>query len=1299
MKYKMLILVLISLFGFVPAVSAEGFLPMKNNGPSFPILKQESVQTPHYIPLLENPPQIEVKSEMKENLLIQAQVRDPEYQAFSAFLFYKQSNELGYKMVPMDAGPGVLRQFIARIPKRSIWNSEIEYYIVLSNGKQQVETDTKKLKLEGYRADLDHIPELLITELAIDTKNAGGADGFEFIEIYNTTDRSIDFKDYNIRYRYPKEGPESDLIWKPENEHIIIPSGGSHVFWLKNQVSAELTADDFNQYYRTSLIEGKNLTVIEGTEGMANSRPRAVAISTNTGKDIAVAHYRKNVLQRLSSVLYKYPLNGTTELLNISIGEKKPAPGSVLQAQVPEQKRTTMPDKEKPVIEDLTDRKPVRPAESIELRADIHDRSLVKTAAFYYRTDETKPFKRILAEKDRNDNLYHYIVYSPELIGKDQLEYYVAAGDGTNEAKTPVKMVDIKQTSKSHGLRVNLENRDTLSGVQYLKATSDERTDRIKLWIDGKEQKTEPSMEKEAYFAFDTRKTNLYFKNAVIMGDKVLKIFDDTTHRYRTYSVPLPEPLLQKGKQQQRITIRSGSKVSPFDTAENRDDFLVKNVRLVLSDGTVLRDSRILPNKELFIGDNQRSDKSRQFHFHLPDELFTSRLLELDTAKLSEGVHLIAASDGKEELNLTVRVDNTGPAIKPNITGGQTYKGNVVLQADIYDKWSKIEEVKASLDNEDITLPYHTSSSELAPGKHVLKITAVDLAGNETVTERTFTTEEEHPEQPELAESKAGKDKARVSVRVKDPTRDVMDISFYQGFQYTARDRGSMKVFTHASLTEPPKSFIPPSESLLSNREMEQISAADGKTIQTEHQNLFPYHRFEVEVDPSIDGNDVTEAVWKGSSLPGRKVTMYAWNYRMLQWQAIDSFVAKDKKQFTLKASVTAADYVRHAKMNVIVQDEIPAPKDMYTFVWMSDTQYYAESYPHIFDKQTAWIKNNQKKLNIKYVFHTGDIVDDSAQEKQWKNADRSMRVLDDSGIPYGVLAGNHDVGHKDGSYKAFGKYFGSHRFEGKLHYGESYKNNRGHYDLISSNGNDFIMLYMGWGITDEDIAWLNQVLKKYPDRTAILSFHEYLLVSGNRSPIGEKIFKNVVKPNRNVVAVLSGHYHSAMRKTDALDDDGDGKPDRLVHQMLADYQGGPEGGQGYVRIMQFDQANDQVHVSTYSPHLDDQNYYDTETYGDKDEFSIGMKLKPRTKKVETDYFELNVYTDSLLGKKEKVKSGDTAEFEWENLQPDSIYYWYTIVEDAYNGKTKSPIWKLATKKAKQRPAPDQFDFRHVSNP
>ncbi|MDY7432297.1 metallophosphoesterase [Bacillus sp. V26] len=1265
---------------------------------ALPVIKQEPFQTPHYIPLLENPPQIEVKSEMKGNLIIQAHVRDSEYQSFSAFLFYKQSNELGYKMVPMDPTPGAIRQFLAQIPKRSIWNSELEYYIVFSNGKQRVESETKTLKLDGFQADLAHIPELLITELAVDTKNTGRTDGYEFIEVYNTTDRTIDFKDYHIRYRYPKEGPDSDLIWRPE-QRVVIPSGETCVFWLKPVGHPELTSDDFNRHYQTHLREGENLLVLEGTEGMANTRPRAVAISTNTGKDISVAHYRKHALRRLSSVLYKYPLDGTAELLNISIAEKNPSPGSILQAQVPEQKRKMRLDKEKPVIEDLTDRKPVRPAESIELRADIRDRSLVKTAAFYYRTDENKPFKRIFAEKDRNDHLYHYIVYSPELIGKDQLEYYVVAGDGINEAKTPVKMIDIKQTSKSHGLRMNIENRDTLSGTQFLKATTDGGTDSIKLWIDGKKQLTEPAMEKEVYFAFDTRKTNLYFKNAVTMNGKVLKVFDDTTNKYRTYSVPLPETLLQKGKQLQRITIRSGSKVSPFDTAENRDDFLVKNARLVLSDGTVIRDERISPEKELFIGDNQRSNKSWPFQFHLPDGLFTSQLLKWDTEKLTEGAHHIAVSDGNENLSFVVRVDNSGPHIEPNVTDGQTYKGNLVLQADMFDKWSKIEETEAFLDGDSITLPYHTSTSELSPGKHTLKVSATDLAGNKTVIERTFKTEREHPDQPEIVNSDADTHKAKLSVRVKDPTNDAMDVSFYRGFQYTAQNRNNVKIFKHASLTEPPKSFVPESETPFTNEEMNRVSGADGKTVSTEEKELFPYHRFEVTVDPSIDENDLAEAVWRGSSLLGRKVTMYAWNYRTSQWQPIDSFVAKDDKKFTLKASVIASDYVRKSKMNIIVQDEIPPAKDMYTFVWMSDTQYYAKSYPHIFDKQTAWIKNNQRKLNTKYVFHTGDIVDDSADIRQWRNADQSMRVLDNSGIPYGVLAGNHDVGHKDGSYRAFGKYFGSHRFDKRLYYGESYKNNRGHYDLISSSGNDYIMLYMGWGITDEDIAWMNQVLKKHPDRTAVLAFHEYLLVSGNRSPIGEKIFKKVVKPNPNVVMVLSGHYHSAMRKTDELDDDGDGKPDRLVHQMLADYQGGPEGGQGYLRLMQFDQANNVVHVSTYSPYLDDKNFYDTDSYGNKDEFTLELDLKPRMKRVETDYFECNVYTNEQLGKREKVKSGETAEFLWENLEPNSVYYWYTIVEDSFNGKTKSPIWKFKTKKETYRPAPDQFDFRRVSNP
>lgn len=82
----------------------------------------------------------------------------------------------------------------------------MEYYLVFTNGRQRAESEKKRLKLDGYQADLNHIPELMITELAVDTKNEDGADAYEFIEVYNTTDRPIHFKDYHIRYRYPKEG-------------------------------------------------------------------------------------------------------------------------------------------------------------------------------------------------------------------------------------------------------------------------------------------------------------------------------------------------------------------------------------------------------------------------------------------------------------------------------------------------------------------------------------------------------------------------------------------------------------------------------------------------------------------------------------------------------------------------------------------------------------------------------------------------------------------------------------------------------------------------------------------------------------------------------------------------------------------------------------------------------------------------------------------------------------------------------------------------------------------------------------
>ncbi len=502
--------------------------------------------------------------------------------------------------------------------------------------------------------------------------------------------------------------------------------------------------------------------------------------------------------------------------------------------------------------------------------------------------------------------------------------------------------------------------------------------------------------------------------------------------------------------------------------------------------------------------------------------------------------------------------------------------------------------------------------------------------------------------------------------------KDKLDVTFYEAYKYDVTS--SVKGFKNAVEFEPPKAMVPNGEKAFTPEDVSLVSKADGSYLVTDSDTKFPYHRFDVTVAEELDANDRVELVWKGNSLEGRKVSMYAWNHIEGKWMLLDYKVA-GSKDFTISADVEVDDYVRDQKINVLVQDEIADEFD-YTFVWMSDTQFYAESYPEIFMKQTEWIADMQKELNIKYVFHTGDLVNQSTKKKQWQNADKAMKVLDDHHIPYGVLAGNHDVDQVNNDYSAFYKYFGEHRFKDKPYYGGSYLNNRGHYDLISAGGNDFIMVYLGWGITDEGIQWVNDVLAAHPDRKAILSFHEYLLATGTRHPMGERLFKKIVVPNKNVLMVLCGHYHGAQTYVDEIDDDGDGEPDRTVTQMLADYQAGPEGGQGYMRLLQFDQKNNRILVNTYSPYLDDYNYYDQDEYPGKDEFVIDMDLAPMTKRIATDYFTVNVYTDHVIGK-DKAKSGKTAEVMWTGLERNRTYFWYAVVEDRYTGRAISNIWSF----------------------
>lgn len=263
-----------------------------------------------------------------------------------------------------------------------------------------------------------------------------------------------------------------------------------------------------------------------------------------------------------------------------------------------------------------------------------------------------------------------------------------------------------------------------------------------------------------------------------------------------------------------------------------------------------------------------------------------------------------------------------------------------------------------------------------------------------------------------------------------------------------------------------------------------------------------------------------------------------------------------------------------------------------FTIIVLPDTQYYSQSYPEIFENQTKWIVQNENEMNIVFVTHLGDLINNYAQMYQWVNADNAMSILDNN-VPYGLLPGNHDL--KGGPSPAAGapapqyeSYFPASRYEGYSYWGGSYDSesvtssspNMNNYQLFSAGGMNFITLSLQYNPPTDVVKWADNILSTYSNRRAIISTHSYINSDESWAPGGPVIFRDLVTPNKNVFLVLCGHELGEGEKIDNLDG-------RTVYQLLSDYQGFPNGGNGYLRIMKFVPSESTIQVKTYSPYLD----------------------------------------------------------------------------------------------------------------
>jgi hypothetical protein len=337
---------------------------------------------------------------------------------------------------------------------------------------------------------------------------------------------------------------------------------------------------------------------------------------------------------------------------------------------------------------------------------------------------------------------------------------------------------------------------------------------------------------------------------------------------------------------------------------------------------------------------------------------------------------------------------------------------------------------------------------------------------------------------------------------------------------------------------------------------------------------------------------------------------------------------------------------------------------EAFSVVLLPDTQFYSAeingAVKEIFTSQTQWIIDNREALNIAFVLHLGDIVQNgdtysngTSAEQEWINASNALYLLEDplttgltEGIPYGVAVGNHDqepIWDPDGTTTYYNKYFGVDHWEDKSYYGDHYgSNNDNYYQLYSVGSYDFLSISLEYrGSANADVLdWAEGLVQAYPDRRVIVTTH-HLVNTGNPaswSSYGEAIYERL-KGYPNLDLMLGGHIHGEGQRMDTFEGN-------ITHSLLQDYQGYSEGGQGYLRILTFEPAHNKIYVRTYSPWVD---AFETDQNSQFElEYDMGTVI--------ADFQQLTTFTD--------VSTGTQLEYAWDELLEGRQYEWYVQATD-----------------------------------
>lgn len=896
------------------------------------------------------------------------------------------------------------------------------------------------------------------------------------------------------------------------------------------------------------------------------------------------------------------------------------------------------------------------------------DSTGVPSFTVYYRTDEADDWVAQSSNSfnTRTPGKFYVEIGADRYLNKEYIEYYLEAENTFHAVVTPVHTVTVENDDTFTGLRSNLSDGDTVSGTVDIVGRSGDNA-AVSIAIDGVAVDSTRRLEKGAWFTMDITGLDGR-KNAILANGELVEVFSRWYNILSSRAILIDNSFMNfnpDGSADITIRIVAGTEIDALDTSAGTapDNFSMTNFHMVLPDGTVLE-----PDGSVSATDNvtlNTSKRTVELHFTVPAGSMNANGMVWDTTKVSDGSHSLIISSGGNDKEIQVNVDNTAPIIHAEVPD---HVNGLYSFSPTYTDASSVAEDTLMLELDGTLLDgVSFNGSELQPGTHTLTASVEDAIGNTGTQTWTFTSSENYPAFSSVSSSNVDSRSATLTA----------DLSHGEDVQVSFHTAKALTVGNGITVYQGS-----------GDSTAAAVTGAIG-TVASENGNL-PYQMYEINVE---DTDTSLKLSLEAATDYGKDVRLYVRSSDGSKWNLLDSHYEDGK----ITSVFETGNYINGGKVYVLAQgrgiEMLPVTTasrpatvaneyvwdgngepEQYDFsiAWTTDTQYYAERYPANFELLNRYIADSKDRMDIRYVVNTGDLVDDIDELYQWEYADQYMKILEDAGLPYGVLAGNHDIANHNARYDMYQSYFGKDRFEGNTVHGGSYKDNLGHYDLVTAGGQDMIFVYMSYDFDHSAVEWMNEVLSNYPDRMAILGFHNYTNKVGELDAAGLYFQEAVVAANPNVAMVLNGHYHGAAIQVTGYDDDQDGTKERSVYQILTDYQSGEEGGNAYYVTLYFDMANDKLYMNAYSPKLDDFSYFDADklpSYGqglianELDVFELDLDFDTAPKTMTVSAIEAVLYDNTALGA--QYAEDHSASISVDRLASGTNHTWLAIAANS----------------------------------